>query len=85
MKKSLKLFKIFQTVNNNYDTYDSAIVCAENEDEARKINPDGQGQTHEEPERFSSWCGLKDVQIQYIGEADKSIEKGVIIASFNAG
>ncbi len=32
----MKLYKISQNINNNYDTYDSAIVCAENEDEARK-------------------------------------------------
>jgi len=24
-----KLYKIYQDVNNEYDTYDSAIVCAE--------------------------------------------------------
>ena len=31
-----KLYKIWQDKNNNYDTFDSAIVCAENEEEAIK-------------------------------------------------
>mgnify|MGYP001571839762 CR=1 len=35
----MKLFKISQGVRNDYDTYDSAVVCAENEDEARHIHP----------------------------------------------
>ena len=35
----MKLYKLSQEINNHYDTYDSAIVCAENEEEARKIHP----------------------------------------------
>ena len=35
----MNLYKISQSANNDYDTYDSAIVAAENEEEARKINP----------------------------------------------
>lgn len=35
----MKLFKISQTANRNYDTYDSAVVAAENEYEARQIIP----------------------------------------------
>lgn len=36
----MKIYKIFQTVNNDYDTYDSAIVFAESEEDARRICPD---------------------------------------------
>jgi len=35
----MKLFKISQELNDDYDTYDSAVVCADNEAEARKIHP----------------------------------------------
>ena len=35
----MKLYKISQNKNKEYDTFDSAIVCAENEEEARKIHP----------------------------------------------
>ena len=35
----MKLYKLSQEINNHYDTYDSVIVCAENEEEARKIHP----------------------------------------------
>lgn len=35
----MHLYKLTQEINNDYDTYDSAIVCAENEEEARTIHP----------------------------------------------
>lgn len=80
----MKLFRIFQTANSDYDTYDSAIVCAKNEKEAKSINPAG-GETLTQADAFSGWCGLNDVQAEYIGTAKRGIKKGVIVASFNAG
>jgi hypothetical protein len=35
----MKLFVISQDINTDYDTYDSAVVAAESEDDARTINP----------------------------------------------
>lgn len=35
----MKLFRISQDVNDGYDTFDSAVVVAENEDMARTIHP----------------------------------------------
>ena len=58
----MNLYLLTQDVNMGWDTYDSAIVCAESEEEAVKIHPNGE-----------------------IGVADESIEKGVVLASFNAG
>jgi hypothetical protein len=37
----MNLYKISQTSNCDYDTYNSAIVCAENEAAARVIHPSG--------------------------------------------
>jgi hypothetical protein len=59
----------------NYDTYDSAIVAADSEEEARNM-PVG--------DKYS-WCEPKDVQVEYIGEAKDGTEKGIILSSFNAG
>jgi len=81
----VNLYLLTQTENVGYDTYDAAIVCAESEEEAVKIHPDG--------EIFNdgwtwglSWVMYpRDVKCQKIGVADKSIEKGVVLASFNAG
>ena len=74
----MKLFKISQNENNGYDTYDSAIVCAENEEEARKIHPADWNSN-------DGWCDTEYVKVEYIGEANEIIKKGVIVSSYNAG
>jgi len=37
----MNLYKISQTVNNDYDTYDSAVVAAPSAEAAKRICPDG--------------------------------------------
>lgn len=96
----MKLYKISQNVNNGYDTYDDAIVCAENEHEARKINPSEyyelgddnmwyflyhDGSKRSEGEQTNSWSSVDDVQVEYLGEAKEGLKVGVIVSSFNAG
>ncbi len=78
----MKLYIISQDENNGYDTYDSAVVCAENEEEARNIDPSGQNWR----ENWSEWCSSPNqVEVMYIGEAAPEVEKGVVLASYNAG
>ena len=76
----MKLWIISQDVNNDYDTFDSAVVAAETEEEARNINPAGAW--------GDSWTGWatdpSQVTVEYLGVADRDIS-GVILASFNAG
>ena len=35
----MKLYKLYQTVNNNWDTYDSVVVAAMSIGEAKMIHP----------------------------------------------
>lgn len=80
----MKLYLLEQNDNNDYDTYDSCLVCAENEADARTIDPDGN--TFEENKQWSSWAkGKEAITCEEIGEANDKQERGVIIASFNAG
>ena len=80
----MKLYLLEQNDNNDYDTYDSCLVCAENEADARTIDPDGN--TFEENNRWSSWARSKEaITCQEIGEANGKQQRGVVIASFNAG
>jgi len=84
----MKLYLISQTENQDYDTYDSAVVCAPDEETARNTNPCGGGQMTENlwKRDFSTWCrSAKSVTVQYIGEAADGVEIGVVCASFNAG
>lgn len=64
-----------------YDTYDSCIVAAETEQEARLILPGG----YQFDNRQRTWCQSADeVTVEYLGTTDRKIS-GVILASFNAG
>ena len=96
----MKLYKIYQNVNNDYDTYDSAVVCADSEEDAKKICPDSffeigennkwffvyhDGTKKEQDTRLFSWCKYEDVQITYLGESSEDVEEGVVVSSFNAG
>lgn len=79
----MKLFLILQTENDDYDTYDSAVVAAETEEDARLINPDGK---EEFGMAYSSWCKTPDdVTVKYLGIAAEGTQAGIILGSFNAG
>lgn len=89
MARDLKLFLVSQSENRNYDTYDSFIVAAENYHEARMTHPD-RWKTEDLPwdgkvGDYSTWCNADLVTVQYLGEPAYWVEKGVVLASFNAG
>lgn len=74
----MKLFLISQTENRDYDTYDSAVVCAPDEETARKVDPSGGSRRH-------TWASPCAVTVEYLGEARKAMPPGIVCASFNAG
>ena len=76
----MKLWKISQTVNEDYDTFDSAIVAAMTKEEARNIHPSGGVDWS-----LDSWCCAEAVSVSFVGNAKKGTKKGVVLASFNAG
>lgn len=94
----MKLWLISQDQNNGYDTYDSAVVAAENEVLAKTIHPSGyyvwvQGKVHfkfsdghTELAFSNNWASdLDAVKVEFLGEAKEGTEEGIICASFNAG
>ena len=79
----MKLWIISQNENNDYDTYDSAVVAAETEDEARVTMP---SEFEEFGKAYGAWCSGPDkVKVELIGKAVSGTEAGVVLASFNAG
>ncbi len=81
----MKLFLISQTQNNDYDTYDSAVVTAPDEETAKGMNPENGEPVAKWRRRRPTWCsGPEHVTMRYIGEA-VDVEQGVVCASFNAG
>ena len=81
----MKLYLIWQNDNNDYDTYDSAVVVAESEEDAKTIHPYNKEPVTEVNEGYSSWTTINNVNVKYIGEAAENQKRGVICASFNAG
>ncbi len=79
----MKLWIIWQEENNGYDTYDSAVVAAENEEAARLTLPSEYGTWGD---RHPDWASTPDkVNVRLIGEALPEVVAGVVCASFNAG
>lgn len=77
----MNLYLLRQDINDGLDTYDSCVVCAENEQEAVQISPDKYSGLNSE-----TWvqdCSF--VKCKFIGIAANGIKKGVVLASFNAG
>ncbi len=67
-RKVKKLYLISQEDNADYDTYDSAVVCAESEEAAKRIHPkhnDGTRWDDEEEEFFSIICGERRAERHY--------------------
>lgn len=80
----MNLYLISQVENNGYDTYDSAVVAALNEDSARLMNPKG-GKIADGEDISWYWTSPNLVKVQFIGIANLGTPEGVICSSFNAG
>jgi len=86
------LFLLKQSVNDEHDTFDSAVVCAHSAEEASKMHPGGyiwNGSKWACPSYYMSgddWANPADVRVTLIGVADAKFDKPqVLVASFNAG
>lgn len=78
----MKLWFIKQTVNDGYDTYDSAVVAAKDEDTARRMhpNPHPPGDYKIELD-LMVWAKPEDVEVKCLGTAKPGTREGVICAS----
>lgn len=70
----------------NYDMYSDAVVCAESEEDAKTIHPNGNEFIDVKSGGYTSWAFTKDqIIVQLVGIADPSVPRGVVCASFHAG
>ena len=75
------LYRLSQTINDEFDTYDSCVVCARSLETARIIHPRSY-----DPDFRYTWVNPEDVEVEYLGEETSGIKYGTVIcASFNAG
>ncbi len=83
----MNLYLLEQHENNDYDTFDSLVVAAESEEQARSIGPNPHYWTELDAEcRFNSWASHKAaIKVTLIGVAKDGTGAGLILSSFNAG
>lgn len=90
----MNIYRISQSKNQQYDSYDSAVVIAANEDQAKMIHPNGNNIQWNKGkliikilEDDRSWViNPNYIQVELIGKAKTQEKKPrVICASFNAG
>lgn len=96
---SLKIYKISQNVNVEYDTYSDAVVVAENEEAAKRIHPsspnywkwndtDNCWQMHGRSSWIETeWATPKDITCTLVAETVSPIYTAgqVVCASYHAG
>ncbi len=82
----MNLYLIEQSINNHYDTFDSAVVQAKSTEEARNIHPAGCSDFLPDEYKYSDWAKPEDVKVTFLGTATPSLNQPVVIcSSFNAG
>ena len=79
----MNLYLLTQDEETGYDTYDSVVVAALSEEQAKKMHPSGD-------DAWGYWSGCwpanpENVEVKLIGKAVKGTVSGVILSSFNAG
>jgi hypothetical protein len=84
----MNIYHISQGINTGYDTYDSAIVIAPDEESAKRMHPNGKDTIPIAPEYHSfDWTNdPNNVKAEQIGLAlpDDDCQR-VVCSSFNAG
>lgn len=74
----MNLYLLTQTETTGYEAFDACVVCAENENEAKKIFPSDNFP-------LEQWATKpENVTAKLIGTA-VNCELGIILSSFNAG
>lgn len=86
----MNIYRISQDTNSGYDTYDSAIVIASNEEEARNIHPNGivDYMNQDKDWYHFTWTEPHNVKVELISHIVGEyyfVNGTVLCASFNAG
>ena len=80
------LIKLIDDSEDPWDKYNSAVVVAPNEDEAKKMHPNGENIWPWDEWRSDSWVSqLAEIRVVYLGEASPGLIQGVVCSDFHAG
>ena len=79
----MNLYRVSQTENDDYDTYDAMIVAASTEWVARNVHPSKTGWSG----YSGAWCSTpEEATVELIGTATNPYYDGeIVLSSYNAG
>lgn len=80
----MNIYYLSQNVVNGYDTFDSCVVTANSEEEARNMKPSNYCSIGTKQD-YAEWSHPEFVKVQLIGKALDNLPPEVICASYNAG
>lgn len=86
MRDKSYIYLVSQSHNSGYDTFDSFVVIADDEEQARNTHPRGGG-LKDDYFGSDSWCPLSfkhEIDVRLIGVTHKQ-ELEIICTSFKAG
>jgi len=66
----MKLYLLSQSINDGYDTFDSCVVCAEDEQEARTIHPSKYVTHHRDGKWYGTYTQGGEYEIQNHGNLE---------------
>jgi hypothetical protein len=82
----MNLYLVSQNINGDYDSFDSFVVAAEDEESARYTHPSSKYKKWNGEDKSGTWCAVQYVVVSLIGVAQDGYKnKQIICASFNAG
>ena len=94
----MKLFLLTLKEDNDYESYESCVICAENEEDAKSISPeqewDDENKEWTRGTKFipteegfhNTWASsVEAINCQELGIASDNMKRGVVVSSYNAG
>ncbi len=79
----MKLYLVRSHRELGYDSFDSMVVAAGDEEEARNIHPEDRGWPDDDWGVWVNHSERVELNVSYVGETE--LKRGVVLASFNAG
>ena len=79
----MNIYLLTQDENTGYNTYDACVVCAESEEDAKRISSYGKD-IADKDEHYAWVASPEKVTATLIGKAANDIKQKVILGSFNA-
>lgn len=84
----MNIYLVSTVAKIDYDEYDSFVIVANSEEEARATHPGNYCEEvqSEDTDEYDLWTPFKDIRVELVGIANETYDtKEVICSSFNAG